>query len=111
MVNPAYMTRQVHELARKQYGVKGHITSLHLIRPRNKPDAWEKEALQLFETGKTEASAVTVMEGEEHLRFIRPVSVEEGCLKCHGYQKYQRGDIRYSVNREKEQQWRCTFRS
>ena len=38
LVNPAYMTRQVHELAADQYGVRGHITSLKPLRPENKPD-------------------------------------------------------------------------
>ena len=33
LINPAYMTRQVHELEKKQYGYEGHITSLKLLRP------------------------------------------------------------------------------
>jgi hypothetical protein len=32
MVNPAYMTRQVHELASTAYNMHGHITSLKPIR-------------------------------------------------------------------------------
>jgi len=27
LINPAYMTRQVHELGAKQFGLQGHITS------------------------------------------------------------------------------------
>ena len=46
LVNPAYMTRQVHELEAKGTGIKGHITSLNPIRPGNAPDPWEREALQ-----------------------------------------------------------------
>ncbi len=49
-VNPAYMTRQVHELALKSNGVRGHITSLNPIRPANAPDPWETQALKAFET-------------------------------------------------------------
>jgi len=45
LVNPAYMTRQVHELAHEQYGVQGHITSLKPLRPENAADAWETAAL------------------------------------------------------------------
>jgi hypothetical protein len=46
LINPAYMTRQVHELASKESGVLGHITSLNPIRPENAADTWEKAALE-----------------------------------------------------------------
>ena len=49
LVNPAYMTRQVHRLGEEQNGVKGHITSLNPLRPENSPDAWETQALKAFE--------------------------------------------------------------
>lgn len=39
LVNPAYMTRQVHELAAQLYGSRGHLTSLKPLRPENVPDA------------------------------------------------------------------------
>ena len=40
LMNPAYMTRQVHEMETEQYGLRGHITSLNPIRPANAADAW-----------------------------------------------------------------------
>jgi hypothetical protein len=46
LINPAYMTRQVHEMEGKEYGPRGHITSLQPIRPENAPDDWERNALQ-----------------------------------------------------------------
>jgi hypothetical protein len=45
LMNPAYMTRQVHELGAKAFGIQGHITSLNPIRPANAPDSWEARAL------------------------------------------------------------------
>lgn len=39
LMNPAYMTRQAHELEKKKVGVRGHITSLNPIRPENAPDS------------------------------------------------------------------------
>ncbi|WP_321492355.1 PAS domain S-box protein [uncultured Desulfobacter sp.] len=98
LVNPAYMTRQVHKLSQNQYGVKGHITSLNLIRPQNKPDSWEEKALRAFDTGKKEVSSVDSMDGKDYFRLMRPMFVEEGCLKCHGYQEYQVGDIRGGIS-------------
>jgi signal transduction histidine kinase/CheY-like chemotaxis protein len=98
LINPAYMTRQVHELAEEKYGVRGHITSLNPIRPDNAPDPWETEALRAFERGKTEDSSVEKMEGEGYMRLMRPLITEKGCLKCHAAQGYQEGDIRGGIS-------------
>ena len=93
LVNPAYMTRQVHELGRNQYGHRGHITSLNLLRPENAPDPWETDALRAFERGETEVTSPAVIEGEDYLRLMRPLFVEQRCLKCHEHQGYQVGDV------------------
>ena len=52
MINPAYMTRQVHELGTQAYGILGHITSLKPIRPQNAADAWETQALRQAEKNR-----------------------------------------------------------
>ena len=59
LMNPDYMTRQVHELGRTFTGVQGHITSLRPLRPENAPDAWEAQALKAIEAGAREFSEVT----------------------------------------------------
>jgi hypothetical protein len=56
LINPAYMTRQVHELGQESFGAREHITSLKPIRPENGADPWETLALQAFETGLEELS-------------------------------------------------------
>ncbi|MFQ5462356.1 MAG: PAS domain S-box protein [Phycisphaerae bacterium] len=94
LINPAYMTRQVHELGEGEYGTKGHLTSLIPLRPENKPDAWETEALQAFARGATEVSSVEEMDGEAYMRLMRPLFVEQNCLQCHAQQGYELGDIR-----------------
>ena len=98
LMNPAYMTRQVHELAAKAYGVHGHITSLKPIRAANAPDPWETQALETFERGQTEVSSIEEMEGGIHLRLMRPLIAEEACLRCHAQQGYQLGDIRGGIS-------------
>ncbi len=97
-INPAYMTRQVHELTAKTYGVKGHITSLNPIRPENAPDLWEKKALMAFQSGDKEISSVEEMGSERYMRFMRPLVTEKGCLTCHGKQGYKLGDIRGGIS-------------
>ncbi|MGD9216031.1 MAG: DUF3365 domain-containing protein [Desulfobacteraceae bacterium] len=98
LINPAYMTRQAHELAMKTTGVKGHITSLNCIRPANAPDQWERKALYAFEKGSKEYSGVVVMEDQPYLRLMRPLIAESACLKCHGAQGYKVGDIRGGIS-------------
>ncbi len=98
LVNPAYMTRQVHEIAPEQYGARGHITSLNVLNPINTPDSWEKEALVMFQQGLSEAVSETTLDGEPYLRFMKPMITEEGCLKCHGHQGYKVGDIRGGIS-------------
>ena len=98
LMNPAYMTRQMHELAKEEYGVHGHITSLNPIRPENAPDSWEASALRAFERGETEVSSVEGIEGKEYLRLIQPLITEKACLKCHAKQGYREGDIRGGIS-------------
>lgn len=92
------MTRQVHELAGKTYGHKGHITSLNPIRPQNAPDPWEKQALEQFERGKTEISSMEILDETKYLRLMRPLITEKGCLTCHTDQGYKIGDIRGGIS-------------
>ena len=98
LINPAYMTRQVHELGEETHGVQGHITSLNPIRPENQADAWETQALQTFERGATEASTVAEIKGVSYMRLMRPLMTEAGCLKCHAKQGYQQGDVRGGIS-------------
>ena len=98
LVNPAYMTRQVHETAATQYGIKGHITSLDPFRPENKPDRWEAAALKSFAEGASSAQAVSEIDGKEYLRAMFPITTEKGCLNCHASQGYAVGDVRGGIS-------------
>ena len=98
LVNPAYMTRQVHELGMEQYGVRGHITSLKPIRPENAADPWETRALQAFESGAKEISSIEKINDGTFLRLMRPLVTEQSCLKCHASQGYKAGEVRGGIS-------------
>ena len=98
LVNPAYMTRQVHALGKEQYGALGHITSLTPLNPNNAADSWEAEALRLFETGNKEVVSSENINGQLYLRLIRPLITEKSCLNCHASQGYKEGDIRGGIS-------------
>lgn len=98
-INPAFMTRQIAEIAARTTGVQFHITSLKSIRPQNKADSWERTALNSFENGKKEfGDYVFNSSGEKIYRYMAPLFVEQGCLKCHAVQGYKLGDIRGGIS-------------
>ncbi|MEW6165938.1 MAG: diguanylate cyclase [Pseudomonadota bacterium] len=104
MVNPAFMTRQIAELAERKTGVRFHITSLKPIRPANAADAWEAEALRAFESGAA-AERVDFFSAfpfpdtpRPAHRYMAPLLVKRPCLKCHEQQGYQVGDIRGGIS-------------
>lgn len=95
LINPAYMTRQVFELAQEYKGTgRGHITSLKPVRPTNSPDAWEKESLSAFEHGVTEVGQIEQIDGKPYYRYMKSLIAEKPCLKCHLSQGYREGDVR-----------------
>ncbi|WP_339134329.1 MAG: DUF3365 domain-containing protein [Candidatus Electrothrix sp. GW3-4] len=98
LVNPAYMTRQVLELQMQESGIQEHITSLNPIRPENRADPWEAEALKQFVQGVTEVSSVEVMNGVPYLRLMKPLMVNGECMQCHASQGYQVGDVRGGIS-------------
>ncbi|WP_316364471.1 EAL domain-containing protein [Candidatus Thiodiazotropha sp. CDECU1] len=97
LMNPAYMLRQMMGDYNEHYGVKGKITSLNPINPINTPDEWEIAALKGFEAGETERIDVREIDGHPFLRLMRPMIMNEGCVKCHGEYGYQVGDVRGGV--------------
>jgi diguanylate cyclase (GGDEF)-like protein/PAS domain S-box-containing protein len=97
MINPAYMTRQIAEIAQQAEGIQLHITSLKPLRPANAADPWETAALQRFEAGLTEIVELIPGATPVH-RYMAPLKVTEACLGCHSNQRYQLGQIRGGIS-------------
>lgn len=97
MINPAYMTRQIAELAKAE-NVTFHITSLKPIRPGNAPDSWEQKALESFERDVKETSSLLTIDDNQVFRYMAPLKVKKACMKCHEEQGYQVGDIRGGIS-------------
>ena len=98
LINPAYMTRQVYELAQKSGQPQGRLTSLKPLRPENGADPWETAALKSFEQGQVEGRKIETLDGKEVFRLMRPFITEESCLGCHAGQGYRLGDIRGGIS-------------
>jgi signal transduction histidine kinase len=94
LVNPAYMTRLVHELAFETYGLRAHITSRNPVRRGNQADAWEARALARLAAGAPEFYEDVELAGQPFLRYMAPLMTRKECLKCHAQQGYREGDLR-----------------
>ncbi len=98
LMNPAYMLRQMNEEYPELFATEGHITSLKLMRAENAPDPWERRGLESFEHGVQEFSEITELRGSPVYRLMKPMYIEEGCLKCHGDLGYKIGDVRGGIS-------------
>ncbi|QYZ66865.1 MAG: DUF3365 domain-containing protein [Gammaproteobacteria bacterium (ex Lamellibrachia satsuma)] len=97
-LNPAYMTRQIADVARENSGILLHITSLNPINPNNVPDAWESQALNLFEKDVPEILEYIRQDSSQVYRYMGPLFTKKACMKCHEKQGYEVGDVRGGIS-------------
>ena len=92
-INPAFMTRQISEVAAKSHGPTVHITSAAPLRPENSPTPWESQALAAFEQDDGEHYGLDQTKDGPVFRYMAPLLVQESCLPCHGRQGYVIGQV------------------
>lgn len=97
-INPAYMTRQVSDIAVQRGGIRFHITSLKPLRPANAPTPWEERALAQFEHGAKEVAEVLPDRDRRAFLYMAPLLTEASCLKCHAKQGCREGQIRGGIS-------------
>lgn len=97
-INPAYMTRQLSELAASKSGYQFRMTSLKPLNPENEPTAWEAEALRKFEGGAKEFSEYLDVENSRYFAYMAPFTVTGECMACHAAQGYKVGDVRGGIS-------------
>ena len=97
LMNPAHMARELNEDPEDLCESTGHITSMKALGPGNGPDAWEHAALAAFERGDKEVLAFADIGGVPHVRLMRPLVTEEGCLTCHVDDGYRAGEVQGGV--------------
>lgn len=97
-VNPAFMTRQLSEIAKESQGIQFHITSLNPIRPDNKATELEAKYLHQFEVVPLGKGEFVDKQTGGFYFFMAPLITEKSCLTCHAQQGYQEGDIRGGIS-------------
>lgn len=96
-INPAWMTRQISEISNQKRNYYYKITSLKPINPNNKPDNFEKEALEFFQKNSQEPYYYKFSEDLSQFNFMGSLKVKESCMQCHAFQGYKVGDIRGGI--------------
>jgi signal transduction histidine kinase len=99
-INPAWMTRQISEIANKDNDYYYKLTSLRPLNPDNQADAFEKKALEYFERNKDVRFYHVLShekDGSHKFDFMGSLKVTPNCMGCHEYQGYKVGDIRGGV--------------
>jgi signal transduction histidine kinase len=95
-INPAFMTRQISDIASQRDGFKLKITSNKLINKNNAPDEYEKILLDYFEKNPNKQSYWDIKDNK--FKFMGALKIEKDCLKCHAKQGYKVGDIRGGIS-------------
>ncbi|MCP4369840.1 MAG: DUF3365 domain-containing protein, partial [Deltaproteobacteria bacterium] len=95
-INPAFMTRQIAQIAKQKSNIQYHLASLRPIRPANKADEWETIALNGFESG--EKYSFQFIQEAMVYKYMAPLPVKKACLGCHAKQGYKLGDIRGGIS-------------
>ncbi len=95
LVNSSYFVRLAHdeEALRMEGGIRGHVTSSHLLREANRPDTWEQQALKRLESGEAEISGFDELDGQRHFRLMRPRHATQSCFSCHTNTPLEVGDV------------------
>jgi diguanylate cyclase (GGDEF)-like protein len=97
-INPAFMTRQISEIAMERRGIQFHITSLNPIRPENAATPREALALRQFAQGTKEVASFITENGTTAFFYMAPLVTQQACLSCHAAQGYREGDIRGGIS-------------
>ncbi len=96
--NPALVTREISEIAAGQGLFRFHITSLLPLNPQNAPDAFERQSLEKFARGETEAYGYVEEDGRNIFRYMAPLPTKESCMPCHAAQGYRPGVVRGGIS-------------
>lgn len=98
-INPAYMTRQLSDIARERHGTRFRIIGFRPLNPSNAPNGWEEAALSsLAVRGNHETEWRFEKEaGKDFFTYLVPLFIEKPCLACHGRQGFQAGDVKGAI--------------
>ncbi len=98
-IHPPLMARQGQAFDRSGLGITATTVGLDEFRPAGRPDAWEIRQLRLLQKDPgLDVAERMLFNGEEQMRIIRPLLVEESCLGCHARSGFRLGAVAGGVS-------------
>jgi len=81
---PSMVTRKLSQYSTRQDLYRFRLASLNPLNPENRPDGFEREALNLFREKKLgETYRLAGYDGRQYFQYMVPLYLERQCLKCH----------------------------
>ena len=90
-INHAWMTKQIAEISNKSGDYYYKLTSLRPINKDNRPDKFEKLALEKFEKDNID-EYYGFTDNLKRFNYMGALKVEPSCMECHYTQNYEIGD-------------------
>ncbi|MBW1705940.1 MAG: DUF3365 domain-containing protein [Deltaproteobacteria bacterium] len=92
---PSMVTKKLSQYSDRQDLYQFRLASLNPLNPENRPDDFEREALNTFRNeGSTEAFKFDHRDEKQYFRYVAPLYLEKGCLKCHQAREVSKSGIR-----------------
>ncbi len=98
LVNPASILQQVSENFNKLNKENDQLPSLKVFDSNRAKDGWEHEAAAQISSGNQEVFLTALSRNNPVLRLIKPIRLQQNCLRCHGPDGYREGDIKKLVS-------------
>ncbi len=81
---PSMVTRKLSQYSNRQDLYRFRLASLNPLNPENKPDNFEREALNLFKSERLdETFRYAHRNGTQFFQYMVPLYLEQQCLECH----------------------------
>ena len=97
-VDASDMIHEVHGFGHEESELQTHLVGFQPRHSTNVPDVWESDAIKRLAEGEPEVSSERTIGGARFLQIIRPLFIEESCLKCHAEQGYRVGELRGGIS-------------
>ncbi len=80
-------------------GFHVHVVSRKALHPQNLPvNDWERVSLDKIMKGSEKEYALGGTGGDRVFRYMGPLRVDAGCIRCHGQQGYSIGDVPNAIS-------------
>lgn len=98
-IHPPQMSRLAYTYRSMKDGVAARIVGLDSLHQNERLDLWERRKLELlaFDAARTEVSERVVINGDEYMRFLRPLVLGENCRTCH-IGAYEEGAVNGAIS-------------